>query len=454
MDKKMLEFPVAIYGNLEKYNEVLTKARCRIFYKYGNRNGTYITDEAAEKLVASLHYVPVKGIYDEDDEDFTDHGYKNSQGRIYGIVPETNNFAWETHLDEDGVERTYACVDVLLFTALYTEASQIVNKPQSMELFAPGLEYHYEIIGGRRWAVFDECCFLGLQVLGDNVEPCFEGAAFYSLQESIENIVQRIESYALQYEKQQGGLKDMPELNFKMSDDQKYRAIWTLLNSEYNEEGNWVQTYSISAVYDDYALAFNYETGEYVRAYYTKDDESDSLTITETVKCYVMDITEKEKATLDTLRELNGNTYELVSETLQGAEENLNKIEEFSSKIEELNESISTLNQEKKTVEDQYTEASTQITSLTEELDSLKEYKYSVEKQQKEAIIAEYAEQLSEEVLSAFSEKIDDYSVLELDKELAYTLRKTNPSVNTKTPQYFPKDEPKSGIEEILDRFK
>ena len=294
MDKKMLEFPVAIYGNLEKYNEVLTKARCRIFYKYGNRNGTYITDEAAEKLVASLHYVPVKGIYDEDDEDFTDHGYKNSQGRIYGIVPETNNFAWETHLDEDGVERTYACVDVLLFTALYTEASQIVNKPQSMELFAPGLEYHYEIIGGRRWAVFDECCFLGLQVLGDNVEPCFEGAAFYSLQESIENIVQRIESYALQYEKQQGGLKDMPELNFKMSDDQKYRAIWTLLNSEYNEEGNWVQTYSISAVYDDYALAFNYETGEYVRAYYAKDDANDSLTITETVKCYVMDITEKE----------------------------------------------------------------------------------------------------------------------------------------------------------------
>ena len=246
----------------------------------------------------------------------------------------------------------------------------------------------------------------------------------------------------------------MPELNFKMSDDQKYRAIWTLLNSEYNEEGNWVQTYSISAVYDDYALAFNYETGEYVRAYYVKDDESDSLTITETVKCYVMDITEKEKATLDTLRELNGNTYELVSETLQSAEENLNKIEEFSSKIEELNESISTLNQEKKTVEDQYTEASTQITSLTEELDSLKEYKYSVEKQQKEAIIAEYAEQLSEEVLSAFSEKLDDYSVLELDKELAYTLRKTNPTVYTKTPQYFPKDEPKSGIEEILDRFK
>ena len=47
MDKTLYEFPVTIYGNLEKYNEVLSKARCRIFYKYENRNGTYISDEFA-----------------------------------------------------------------------------------------------------------------------------------------------------------------------------------------------------------------------------------------------------------------------------------------------------------------------------------------------------------------------------------------------------------------------
>ena len=33
-----LEFPVTVYGNLEKYNETISKGRCRIFYKYGNRN--------------------------------------------------------------------------------------------------------------------------------------------------------------------------------------------------------------------------------------------------------------------------------------------------------------------------------------------------------------------------------------------------------------------------------
>lgn len=77
---KRFEFPVTVYGNLEKYNDVLSKARCRIFYKYGNRNGTYITDEFAEKLLSTIAYVPVKGIYDDDDEDYDDHGEKEAKG--------------------------------------------------------------------------------------------------------------------------------------------------------------------------------------------------------------------------------------------------------------------------------------------------------------------------------------------------------------------------------------
>ena len=173
------EFPVSVYGKLEKYNEVLSKGRCRIFYKYGNRNGTYITDEFSEKLLSTIAYAPVKGIYEYDD--FTDHGKRRSEGRIYGIVPENYNLQWEEHEDEDGVVRTYACVDVLIFTALYEEANEIIGKAQSMELYEPSLKYHREIIHGQQYIVFEEGCFLGLQVLGNEVEPCFEGAAFFQL---------------------------------------------------------------------------------------------------------------------------------------------------------------------------------------------------------------------------------------------------------------------------------
>jgi hypothetical protein len=140
MQKELLEFPIVTFGNVEKFNDTLSKIRCRIFYKGANRNGSFITDDFAEKLMSTVAYAPIKGIYDKEEKDFSDHGEQRDFGRIYGVVPEQHNFAWEKHLDEDGVEREYACVDVLLYTALYEEASDIVNKAQSMELYAPSIK--------------------------------------------------------------------------------------------------------------------------------------------------------------------------------------------------------------------------------------------------------------------------------------------------------------------------
>lgn len=447
MDKSLYEFPVSIYGSLEKYNDVLSKARCRIFYKYENRNGTYISDEFAEKLLSTLPYAPVKGIYDDQNGDYSDHGTERDQGRIYGIVPENPNVAWEPHLDEDGVERIYACTDVLIFTALYEEAGDIVGKSQSMELYSPSLKYHEAIIRDRRFIVFDEGCFLGLQVLGDNTEPCFEGASFYTLQSVIENAINIIKNY--------GGTK-MQGINFKLSDDQKFQAIWALLNSEYTEEGNWTVTYSISAIYDDYALAFSYETGEFYRAYYTKNDESDMVELGEVVKCYILDVTESEKQTLDTLRALNGGTYELVSEVLVNAQENLDKNSEFSAKIDELNETIATLNTENSGICERYDEAQQAIASLQEENESLNTYKLNIETQQKNAVIDEYGEHLDEEILNKYREHIADYTCEELDMHLAYELKKNNSSIFNKDENsgFVPKDVPADGITAILSKYK
>ena len=452
MDKTLFEFDVKVYGELEKYNEVLSKARCRIFYKYENRNGTYITDEFADKLLSSLPYAPVKGIY--QGEDYTDHGERRDLGKIYGIVPETPNVAWEEFIDEDGVSRTYACTDVLIFTALYEEAKDIVGKSQSMELYPPSLKYHEAIVHNKRYVVFDEGCFLGLQVLGDNVEPCFEGASFYTLQSTIEYAIKKIKEY--------GGTK-MPKLNFKLSDDQKFQAIWALLNTEYNEEGNWTISYGISAVYEEHALVVSYEDGDIYRAYYKKNDENDMVELGDMVKCYIVDVTEKEKGTLDTLRALNGDTFELVNEVLINAEDNSNKVNEFSAKIEELDKTVSTLETEKDNANSQISEYTTQletanstINSLNEELNSLKTYKLNIETQQKEAVIAEYTEHLSEEILNSYKEKISEYSVEELDMRLAYELKKNNSSMFTKKNEegFVPKDTPVDGLTAILSKYK
>jgi DNA repair ATPase RecN len=255
----------------------------------------------------------------------------------------------------------------------------------------------------------------------------------------------------------------MPKINFKLSDDAKFSALWALLNPEFNEEGNWTISYGISAVYDDYALAVNYETGEMNRVYYTKNDENDMVELGEIVKCYIVDVTESEKSTLDTLRSLNGNTYELVSDVLTNAQENFEKVSDFSIKIEELNETVSTLTTERDNANTQIGEYSAQlesanstIESLNGELESLKDYKLNVENKQKEAVIEEYSEHLSEETLNTYRAKISEYSAEELDMRLAYELKKSNSSIFAKNNDegFVPKDVPTDGLTAILSKYK
>lgn len=444
------EFPVTVYGNLEKYNEVTSKARCRIFYKYGNRNGTYITDEFAEELLSTIAYAPVKGIFEYDD--YTDHGTRRSEGRIYGIVPENYNLTWEAHIDEDGVERTYACVDVIIFTALYKEANDIIGKSQSMELYEPSLQYHKQIIEGQQYIVFDAGCFLGLQVLGDEVEPCFEGAAFFSLRENIEQAISKIQELTNTFTKK-GGKEEM-KVNFKLSDGDKYEQIFDLLNTNFNEEGNWTVTYGIGEIYDDYALAYNLETKEVFRAYYQKGE--DTVALGDMKKVYVIDVTEEEKVTVDTLRRLNGETYEKVEPVLESAKENFEKISELEGKKVELENSVSTLNTEKSTLEEKFNLSQGENETLKNEIEALKSYKLEIENKQKESVLSEYENQLSDEILNSYKEKINEYSVIDLDKELAYELKKANISAFTKQPeQKFVQKNGivKTGLDEILNKY-
>lgn len=451
---KTIEFPVSIYGAREQVNDVLTKARCRIFYKGGNRNGTYITDAFAEELISSLHYVPVKGIYGDDD--FTDHGIVRSEGRIYGIVPETNNFAWEDHEDEDGVMRTYACSDVYLFTALYPEADTIVGKGQSMELYSPTLTYHLETIEDKQWIVFEHGSFLGLQVLGDTTEPCFEGASFFSLQETIEHAIEKIKMYTL------GGKDTMPNLNFAISDREKFDKIWQHINPDYNEEAGWIIRASLCEVYDEYALVYSYDTGKYTRVYYTK--ENDEVLFGEEIEVYVIDVTDDEYKTVQALRELNGNTYAELNANLTDAAVNAEKVIELNTKIEEMAEAISTLNTEAE-------EASTAFANLSATCDELKEqnaalqydneslsqYKHKIEMDQKNAVIDQYVDYLDAEVIQKYRAAQDEYSMEELDMRLSYELKKAGKVFGKPVEPvtgFVVKGTGLTGVEEILSHYK
>ena len=457
-----LEFPVTLYGALEEYSQVLTKGRCRIFYKGGNRNRTYITDEFAEKLISTLPYTPIKGIYDNTAEDYTDHGRQRYEGRVYGIVPENPNFAWETHLDEDGVSRTYACVDVLLFTSIYKEAGEIVGQAQSMELYAPSIKGDWKYIDGKKFFVFDEGCFLGLQVLGSDVEPCFEGASFYVNEDLIarlEYVLKELNAHNEEALKNIEGGEKMTVNDFKLSDNQKYNMLFSLLNPNFNEEGEWELTYMISDVYDEYALAFNIQENGYERVYYKKDDETDSLELLEREVTYIVDVTETEKKALQALHELN-NGFENVDTNYSDLQ---NDNQALHSKVDEYENTINSLEEEKGQMEaslneakENFANAETTIEELNSECEALREFKLNAETAEKLAVVDKYAEKLDESVINEFKEKISEYTVTELEKELAFALVNNTPALftNEEVPLYPKDDNEETGLGKILSKYE
>ena len=251
-------------------------------------------------------------------------------------------------------------------------------------------------------------------------------------------------------------------MEFKLSDNQKFNMIWTLLNPRFTEEDGYYMDYMICDIYDEYALTFNLNDNCYERVYYTKDDASDSLVLGEKEVAYVIDVNEEEKKALDMLHALHNNTYEKIDEYVTDLE---NKNLESDSKIKEYEVSVSTLQSEKEKAEELYTELKNEydasivkVEELTTENEQLASYKAAAELAKKENILEKYAVQLDTEVIDSFRESLDNYTEEALEKELAFTLVQSKPAIFTteeKVPKIVPKeDTPKGGLAEILSRYK
>ena len=181
----------------------LGRLKVGVFTKYGNRNGSYITDEIAEMLIASAirGNTPVVGFYDPESEGWAGHTGP-LLASAYGYV---ENFeGWQPFKDTDGVEREYAVFSVVLFNEYYEEANFVVGQHQSMELNRKTIEGDWANIGDTEYFVYTKASIMGLCIIGDH-EPCFSVSTFFSKND---------ENYESQYEKFSSllsGLKEQVE---------------------------------------------------------------------------------------------------------------------------------------------------------------------------------------------------------------------------------------------------
>lgn len=176
-------------------NPLISSCEIKIFYLGENRNGTFINKDVAAEMAKTLRGVPIVGYYKEDKNDFRDHGEQlildadgihfNCLTKPYGFVA-PNAQVWFKdfeEIDQEGksVIRTYLMTQGFLWTGQFQEAEQIFKddgKPQSMELDKETVKGQWtkKLKDGLELFIINDAIFSKLCILGDDVEPCFEGA--------------------------------------------------------------------------------------------------------------------------------------------------------------------------------------------------------------------------------------------------------------------------------------
>ena len=121
--RKYATFSVDLVGQPIKVNSMFSFGRARIFYMGSNPNRSIIEGEAAYKLAASIPGTPIIGLYNYDTEDFEGHGEGQS---AFGFVPLMPNPTW-VKIDENGKEREYLEVDVVVWDGRFEEAKNILS---------------------------------------------------------------------------------------------------------------------------------------------------------------------------------------------------------------------------------------------------------------------------------------------------------------------------------------
>lgn len=377
-------FVATVYGNLVPLNNsALSKARLKIFYKGMNRNGSYINEEIAEKLISTLPGTPVVGYYDSDKDDFLGHVSPESN-RAYGFVPEEMNFKWEMFLDPDGVYRTYACTDIILWTGRYPIASKIVGKSHSMELNPDTVEGEWVEHDDDFYFEFTNAEFFGLCVLGEEYEPCFEGSSFYELhqQENNASISKDLKEMFSLYKSTIDSAEENPTGGQEM-EDEKLKPQ-DLDNDSVEEEVK------------DQEEEVKEEENKPSETEEVKDESSEEGKEEET------DEEEKEEEQEEPGQE-EENEEEESEETDEPEEEEEEKEEvDFNSALAEKDKTIAT---------------------LEAELKELREYKKAKVNEEKEEVLNTYSNKLTEEEIADFRNKIEDYnSAVELKKDIAVCL--------------------------------
>lgn len=392
-------------------NPGISKADVKVLYLGENRNGSFINKETAMKMSETLRACPIVGAYRKDIDDFGDHGeiIHIENGEItfdcatvpYGFVaPDAKVWFKEfTDYDEFGntVNREYLMTTAYLWTGQYPEIERCVKEGmgQSMELDGKSIDGHWaeNSESGIEFFIINDASFTKLCVLGDGVEPCFEGASV-----------------------------EAPNISDKFTKEGFTTTLYNMMNEL------------------KFALAENVNTKEANAENAEKTDDSESVKEEETTE-FAENKEEEVEETAGEAVEFAENAEESTesTESAEVVEENLDQESDFSANTEEEKESEEVVENTEESADNEFVEKDAEIETLKSEIASLQEkyslleteaeelrsYKASRISADKDALINKY-NMLSDDDKAEIVANKDSYSYEEIESKLALLYVKKN----------------------------
>ena len=380
----------------------LNRLKVGVFTKYGNRNGSYITDEVAEMLISSATKgdTPVIGFFDPETQGWASHTGP-TLASAYGYVEYFDG--WQPFKDTDGVERDYAVFSVVLFTKYFNEANFVVGQNQSMELDINSIEGDWANIGEHEYFVYTKAEIMGLCIIGDH-EPCFSVSSFFAKND---------DTYKSQYEKFSSLLAD---LKAKVEEAEKQpteggeHQMENVVNPEVNEPTPAPETFEQEPENQEPEAPAAEET---VVEEPTTEPEQEAAAEEEPAA---------EPEAEEPAEEPEGEEG-LVPEEPLADDPALNN---FEAQIAELQNQLTEMTTNYENAQTRIAELEAQITSASETEAGLREQiatyeaeRARLEVEKKNSLIEQYATDLTEEEISPIRENVENFSYEELESKLA-----------------------------------
>ena len=393
------------FKEISETNPNVGRLQVRVFTKYGNRNGSYITDAVADQLIQSATNgsTPVVGFFDPATQSWASHSgptLANGYGYVEKFV------GWEPFQDTDGVTRDYAVFSVVLFTNYFDEAKRIAGQNQSMELNPETITGDWTMINNEEYYVYTHAEMLGFCIIGEH-EPCFSVSAFFSKNDN---------NYQSQHEKFASILSD---LKAQVEEAEKF-----------NKGGEQAMDFENTNAVEETVVEEIQEGQTPEEFQEASTNAADVITESEPEVNEVFESATNESAAESVSESESEPAVETSSEAESTAEESTepSDFEVLQQQFNELQEKYSALQatiNELKAANDASTQTVMSLRSENEKLQttiaSYEKLANEAEEARKNKLVEKYEKIVEEEEITPIREKIKDFSYDELESKLAIT---------------------------------